>query len=190
MVADKTDESGNTSAGPSPTDEARRDFLKIIGIGTIGTGVLAVSAVPVVGAVIYPLHHETTSGSNQLIAVGKPDLFEEGKPMKVDLFADKVDAWNRVQQVKIGSAWVIKEGEKLTAYSTVCPHLGCGISWDAATEKFLCPCHDATFGKDGRCESGPPLRGMDELDVQVGGDGLVSIQYQRFKAGIASKEPA
>jgi Rieske Fe-S protein len=189
-VANNSDDPGQRGGQAGLSDEARRDFLKIIGIGTIGTGVLAASAVPVAGAVIYPLHHETTKGSNQLIAVGKPDLFEDGKPSKVDLYADKVDAWNRVVQVKIGSAWVIKEGDKLTAYSTVCPHLGCGISWDGDKEKFVCPCHHAVFSKDGKVEDGPPRRGMDELDVQVDPEGLVSIHYKRFKTGIAEKEPA
>jgi Rieske Fe-S protein len=169
--------------------ETRRDFLKIIGLGTVGVGVLGVAVVPAVGSVVYPLSHETVQGSNQLITVGKPDLFKEGVPTKVDLFADRVDAWNRVLDVKIGSAWVIKEGDKLTAYSTVCPHLGCSVGWDAEKNKFFCPCHKATFAKDGKCESGPARRGMDELAVERDKAGLVAIRYQRFKQGTPTKEP-
>jgi Rieske Fe-S protein len=180
----------NQAGAPPSEAESRRDFLKIIGIGTVGVGVLAAAAVPAVGAVVYPLWHETTEGSNQLITVGKPDLFEDGVPIKVDLFADRVDAWNRVLDVKIGSAWVIKEGDKLTAYSTVCPHLGCGISWDAERSKFLCPCHNAVFAKDGKVEAGPPRRGMDELAIERDKEGLLAFRYQRFKQGTPSKEPA
>jgi Rieske Fe-S protein len=170
--------------------ESRRDFLKVIGIGSVGAGVLAVSAVPAAGAVLYPLWHATTRGTDQLITVGKPDLFKEGVPTKVDLYADKLDAWNRMQDVKIGSAWVIREGEKLTAYSTVCPHLGCSISWDNEKSKFFCPCHKAYFSKDGKVESGPPRRGMDELEIKHDPEGLIAIHYKRFKQGTANKEPA
>ena len=92
--------------------------------------------------------------------------------------------------VKIGSAWVIKQGDKFTAYSTVCPHLGCGISWDEAQSKFLCPCHKAVFSKDGKVEAGPPERGMDELVVERNKDGLIAIRYQRFKMGTPNREPA
>jgi menaquinol-cytochrome c reductase iron-sulfur subunit len=180
----------NERPQPASEAESRRDFLKIIGVGTVGVGVLAAGAVPAIGAVVYPLWHETTEGSNQLITVGKPDMFKEGVPTKVDLFADKVDAWNRVLDVKIGSAWVIKEGDKLTAYSTVCPHLGCSIGWDADKSKFFCPCHQAVFSKDGKVESGPPRRGMDELAIERDKAGLVAIRYQCFKQGTAIKEPA
>ena len=109
-------------------------------------------------------------------------------PVKVDLYADKIDGWNRVVEVKIGSAWVWKQGDELRAMSTVCPHLGCAIDYDAGNGKFVCPCHDSFFSLDGAVETGPSPRGMDSLELETQGD-LVAIRYQRFRQGTPAKEP-
>ena len=57
----------------------------------------------------YPLDHDTTSGSKEFLPAGDVSAFEGEAPVRVDLFADKVDAWNRVIRVKVGSAWVRPE---------------------------------------------------------------------------------
>jgi menaquinol-cytochrome c reductase iron-sulfur subunit len=108
--------------------------------------------------------------------------------VKVDLFADKVDAWNRVIRVKVGSAWVFKEGGELVALSTACPHLGCGVDWDAAASKFYCACHKPWFTRQGAVEDGPSPRAMDKLELKAD-EKLVSIRFQRFKLGVEAKEP-
>jgi len=76
---------------------------------------------------------------------------------------------------------------KLTAFSTVCPHLGCAVDFDAAAGKFKCPCHRSAFGVAGTVEEGPSPRALDTLEVREEG-GLVSIRYQRFRQGVAAKE--
>jgi len=136
----------------------------------------------------HPLDHDTTSGSKEFLPAGDVSAFEGEAPVRVDLFADKVDAWNRVVQVKVGSAWVLREGGELIALSTVCPHLGCGVDWDAAANKFYCACHKSWFTRAGAVENGPSLRGMDRLELQQG-EQLVAIRFQRFRLGVEAKEP-
>jgi Rieske Fe-S protein len=121
------------------------------------------------------------------VKVGKSDAFKEGHPVKVDLFADKRDAWNRIVKVKVGSAWVLRDGGKLRAYSSVCPHLGCAVDFETDSTKFKCPCHHSTFNLSGKVEDGPAPRSMDELELEEK-EGAVSVRYQRFRQGIADKE--
>lgn len=182
----------SSSSGPANADSAdssRRGFLTA-GIGLLGAGLAATAVAPALGLFAHPLRHPTTTGSDDFIFAGKLDLFAEAsdEPVKVDLYADKVDAWNRVVEVKVGSAWVIERGGKLVAYSTVCPHLGCGIDFDASKSKFLCACHKSWFSLDGVVEDGPSPRGLDELEVDVD-EKQLAIRYQRFKQGTSEKEP-
>jgi len=168
-------------------DGSRRKFM-LAGAGVLGACVAGISAAPALALLTHPLSTPTTSGSDAYIPVGKLAQFQGSVPVKVDLYADKVDAWNRVVQVKIGSAWVMQREGQLVAMSTVCPHLGCAIDYDAANGKFLCPCHDSFFSLEGAVETGPSPRGMDALELKTEGD-LVAIRYQRFRQGTESKEP-
>lgn len=172
---------------PNAVSDSRRGFLTL-GIGVLGAGMAATVLAPAAALLAYPLGHATTSGSDAFLPAGRPDQFEGEEPVKVDLYADRVDAWNRVIQVKIGSAYVFRHEGELVALSTVCPHLGCGIDYEAAQRKFYCACHKTWFARTGEVEDGPSPRGMDALELKRE-EKLVSIRYQRFKQGITGKEP-
>ena len=171
--------------GQPVDDEGRRLFLKL-GVHGLGAGVAAVTAGPAIAYLAYPLSHDTTTGASGFIPAGRADQFKEGEPVKVTLLSDKVDAWNRIEQVKIGSAWVVRTGGKLVAFSSVCPHLGCAVDFESAEHKFKCPCHRSAFGLDGKIEDGPAPRPMDELEVKDEG-GVLAIRYLRFKQGVHEK---
>ena len=98
--------------------------------------------------------------------------------------ADRVDAWNRVEDVKIGSAWVVEIDGELHAFSSVCPHLGCAVEWSAEMSKFKCPCHRSAFAVDGTAEEGPAPRPLDALAIESREGGLIAIRYERFKQGV------
>ncbi|HET6581812.1 MAG TPA: Rieske 2Fe-2S domain-containing protein [Nannocystaceae bacterium] len=179
------------SAPPGPPDDepvaSRRGFLGGTSVA-LGVGLAATVLGPAAVFFGHPLGHATTSGSEDYIPAGAPKLFAGDAPVRVDLYADKVDAWNRVVQVKVGSAWVLREGGQLLALSTVCPHLGCGVDWDANANKFYCACHKSWFTRDGKVEDGPSPRAMDQLETKQD-ETLVAIRYQRFKLGVEAKEP-
>lgn len=46
--------------------------------------------------------------------------------------------------------------EDFLALSSVCPHLGCRVHWEAQGERFFCPCHNGAFDRTGSPVSGPP----------------------------------
>ncbi|KIG19008.1 Menaquinone-cytochrome C reductase iron-sulfur subunit [Enhygromyxa salina] len=158
-------------------------------MGVLGAGLAGVVVAPALRALLWPLAEGVTitSGGEDFVVVGKRDQFGE-TPIKVDIYADRVDAWNRTKNVKIGSAWVVVIEGKLHAFSSVCPHLGCAVDYDGATGKFKCPCHDSAFGLDGSHEEGPSPRGLDQLEFEQPKEGkLVAIRYERFKQGVEDK---
>lgn len=65
---------------------------------------------------------------------------------------------------------VIRDRGGFRAYSAICTHLGCLVTWDETKEEFLCPCHAAVFDAQGQVVSGPPPGPLPTYDVkQVGG---------------------
>jgi menaquinol-cytochrome c reductase iron-sulfur subunit len=175
--------------GSDDKQATRRGALKL-GVGVLGLGLAAIPAVPAIGFVLHPLRKPGGGGGEKgpgFVAAGKRAAFGS-TPVRVDLRADRVDAWSRETDVKLGSCWVLEQDGKLTALSTTCPHLGCAVDYDAEAKKFKCPCHRSAFSLDGKVEEGPSPRPMDTLELQES-EGLVAIRFQRFKTGVPAKEP-
>jgi Rieske Fe-S protein len=169
--------------------DPRRKFLKVLAGGTTAVlGVLA--AIPGLGLLLHPLRGKATNAGSAPIRVGAvPADVKPDKPMRVDVISNVTDGWARYENVKLGAAWLVRSPEgRVRAFSTVCPHLGCGIDWDDKSAKFVCPCHQSGFGSDGECLYGPSPRGLDELEV-VTSDTEIRVRYQRFKVATRTKEP-
>lgn len=173
-------------------DEAdpRRGFLKVV-IGGTTAVVGALAAVPGVGFLLHPLRAKLAAapGTETIRVAAAPADIKVGKPLRVEVISDISDGWARFEKVKLGAAWLIRSAEgRVRAFSTVCPHLGCGIDWDDKGGTFNCPCHQSGFGTEGQCLYGPSPRGLDELEV-VATDSEIRVRYQRFKVATKSKEP-
>jgi len=168
-------------------DQQRRDLLMVGATGVLGAGIVGAVLGPGIASLVYPLNHETISRADAFLPAGKLDRFKSGEPFKVDLVADRRDAWNRMNGVVIGASWVVRRGDQLTALSTECPHLGCAVNYDAAARRFNCPCHGSIFALDGSVEAGPAPRPMDTLETRTEG-GLLAIRYERFKEDRKEKQ--
>lgn len=74
--------------------------------------------------------------------------------------------------IRVGSkaVVVVKDRDGFNAFSAVCTHLGCLVTWSSAKKQFLCPCHAAVFGADGRVLSGPPPTPLVRYTVTQLGD--------------------
>ena len=55
-----------------------------------------------------------------------------------------------------GSEVTTGDVDDFIALSSTCPHLGCQVHWEAAHDRFFCPCHNGVFDPSGRGLSGPP----------------------------------
>jgi cytochrome b6-f complex iron-sulfur subunit len=49
------------------------------------------------------------------------------------------------------------------ALSSVCPHLGCKVHWEALNNRFFCPCHNGAFDAQGMATAGPPAAAKQQL---------------------------
>jgi menaquinol-cytochrome c reductase iron-sulfur subunit len=169
----------------SPEAVSRRKLLKL-GVGALGCGLAVVPVIPALGYLVHPLRSGPATGKT-MVQVGKRVGFG-AVPVRVDLYADRRDAWSRESNVKLGSCWVHESGGKLSALSTSCPHLGCAVDFDAGKNEFKCPCHRSAFDLSGKVKAGPSPRPMDSLELEEN-NGLVTIRFQRFRQGVPGKEP-
>ena len=55
------------------------------------------------------------------------------------------------------------EADDFLALSSVCPHLGCRVHWEANNDQFFCPCHNGAFDKSGKPIAGPPKAANQSL---------------------------
>ena len=85
-----------------------------------------------------------------------------------------------------GSPVMVKRDARgFRAFSSVCPHLGCKVHWEADNERFFCPCHNGVFDADGEPVSGPPAdagQRLAEVPVTVDEDsGVVYLEVKDRK---------
>jgi Rieske Fe-S protein len=164
----------------------RRGMLKILG-GLIVTGLGLVVGIPAGLFLSFPSRRRR--GVEETVEVAELARLPEGRPVRVPVIARRrLDAWTAFTDVTLGAAWLVRQGERVRALSTVCPHTGCSVDWDADGGVFACPCHDSRFSPDGARRSGPAPRDMDALDAEVH-DGRVRLVYRRFRPGVPGREP-
>lgn len=82
---------------------------------------------------------------------------------------------SRMMQVGGKAVIVIRDRKGFRAYSAICTHLGCLVTWEEAKAQFFCPCHAAVFDAQGRVVSGPPPTPLPAYKIkEVGGKIYVS----------------
>jgi glycine/D-amino acid oxidase-like deaminating enzyme/nitrite reductase/ring-hydroxylating ferredoxin subunit len=83
-----------------------------------------------------------------------------------------------VSAVPLGEGQVVEiGGENVAVYrgqdgvvhtiSPVCTHAGCIVHWNAGEKSWDCPCHGGRYTPDGRVIEGPPVKGLERVEVEV-----------------------
>lgn len=156
----------------------RRSILGwLVALG--GGAVAALLGVPAVAYVADPLLRRTASAKGWR-TVCRAAQVRDDAPLAVAVMGEKVDAWTRSPEERLGTVWLQRTGRGVTALSAECPHLGCTIRYDAAHERFKCPCHASAFDRSGRALTGPAPRAMDALEARVRGE-VVEVRFARFR---------
>lgn len=142
----------------STTPITRRRFIQfLLGFSVIST--IVGMLVPVIG---YLLPKSSTASYGGPTEVGKEQDFPP----------------NSSQVVSVNDKPVIIVNSKaggMKAFSAICTHLGCIVSWDARKGTIHCPCHDGFFNAvTGAVISGPPPRALAQYEVAVK-DGKVLV---------------
>ena len=172
----------------SAAARGRRGFLAWVAAAG-GALVAAVAGLPLAGALLSPLRR-AVGGASAFVRVARLDALPEGRPVRASVVAARRDAWTRQPAMALGTVWLVRRGDAVTALSAVCPHLGCGV--EAAGEGFACPCHGSRFDRDGHVLGGPAPRGLDPLETRVttGEDRAVEVRYRRFAVGTPERREA
>jgi menaquinol-cytochrome c reductase iron-sulfur subunit len=172
-----------TSGGPPRS--GRRPLALAVIAG--GCAVAAAAAIPAVRFVAAPMGGE--GGSGLWVRTLRLEQLREGEPVRVAVVADRRDAWTLEKDVQLGSVWLVRRGESVVAFSAVCPHLGCSVDRASGRDGFACPCHASAFTTDGARQSGPSPRDLDELSTRIE-DGVVAVEWKRFRIGVSQKVEA
>ena len=65
---------------------------------------------------------------------------------------------------------------KLQAYSQICTHLSCAVTYRHDRGDLFCPCHVGLFNlSEGRPIAGPPLRPLPRILVEERGDEIYAV---------------
>jgi len=115
-------------------------------------------------------------------AIGKVADLPSNEPQELEYTSTIKDGW-RTTSAKKG-VWVVKQANgEITAFSPLCPHLGCGYRWEAQAKQFQCPCHGSVYDVTGKVLAGPAPRPLDRLPTKVEG-GQLLVMYKDFKSGL------
>lgn len=178
-------EPGSSPDGANGHSPARRRFLSTASaVGAVTIGGLV--GVPVLRALVSP-GFDRTAPAAWIKVADDINTLDLGVPIKVDFVEVVNDVW--VESRLLRSVWLYTEdAQTFTAFSGVCPHLGCSFFFEADKKVFHCPCHHGLFdGKSGAVLGGPPPRGLDTLEVRVE-DGALFVKHRLFRPGIPTKE--
>jgi menaquinol-cytochrome c reductase iron-sulfur subunit len=116
--------------------------------------------------------------------VGPAGRIEQGSWQGRTLRRSARDRWREVTSEE--AVYVRRGGETIEVLSSVCTHTGCLVRTQG--DGFACPCHRSLFDAEGRSVEGPAPRPLDRLEGKVE-RGRLFVRYQRFRPGIARKEP-
>ena len=174
-----------------PPQPARRNFIKKACAIVIGAVVGFVPAVSGLMVFFDPLRRRSQDGDAVHVA-SLNSLPQDGVPRKFSVIADHTDAWNRTPRVPIGAVYLRRIGDKqIQAFNVICPHAGCFVDYDLSRKGYHCPCHNSSFGVDGKIADpkSPSPRGLDELEVEIRSDNEIWVKFQNFRAGEQKKIP-
>lgn len=193
-----------SESSPAQETNERRGFLGsaaaitaaalggLLGVGPVAIGLYA--------TVMDPLRKKASPRKAAADTEGAKDGFyfvaqigelDSHVPRRFTIVADKIDAWNFMQDQPIGSVYMRMQGEQVECFHTTCPHAGCAVSYELESQAYLCPCHNSSFNVDGTKlevgdSSNPSPRGLDALEVDVQGT-RVFVKYEDYFTGRHAK---
>lgn len=170
----------------------RRPFLQVL---LHGLGVLfgLVLGIPAVAYLIDARNRKAPPGNFKKTLKHKDLPIDE--PVQVVIRDVHRDAWTLHPNEVVGRVWLVRrDGDKIDAFTTICPHLGCSINFDKHSDRFICPCHNGTWDKNGKRFQTPGFinpapRDMDLLEQHVdpSDPDMILVKYENYAPGEKDK---
>lgn len=147
---------------PKSHTVTRRDFVRVV-TTFIGSAIAAVIGLPAIGYLIAPA--VKVQKSEDWIPLGPLENYPEGIPTPFSFVRVKENGWEKTSNSY--GVYVVRNGDNVTAFSNVCTHLSCRVTWKEETKDFVCPCHDGHFDIQGKITAGPPPRPLDTYQAKI-----------------------
>jgi arsenite oxidase small subunit len=153
----------------------RREFLKASGAAAAGVAAVAPAGAHAAPPQAYPA---------KAVAKAKAMQVNKAQPFSYP------DAASPCTAVKLGAAvpgGVGPDGD-IVAYSNLCTHMGCPVSYDSGTRTFKCPCHFSVFDAElsGQMVCGQATENLpriqlawNEKDDSISAVGVIGLIYGR-----------
>lgn len=148
--------------------EGRRTFLSVLPLGIIG----AVGASLSVAAARSLAPESLVEAEDTWRTLGDVAEMTGEIPVEKTITVTCRSGWSKT--VDDVSVYVLPKHDN-KVLSSVCPHEGCPIVWDADATKFLCPCHDSYFSDSGERLTGPATKDLREYETRIE-DGKLQIK--------------
>jgi Rieske Fe-S protein len=142
----------------------RRRFLAAV-VNSIQGVIGGTLAVLLGGAVVGPSFLRRREA---WLKAGMLDALTDDEPTPVTLRISKQDGFTRTVERYV--VFLVKSGERVTALSSTCTHLGCRVSWDSEAKQLKCPCHGGVYDRTGAVIAGPPPAPLAPIATRVDGD--------------------
>lgn len=134
----------------------RRQFITWMGIG----GLASYLPVALVACSQDKKQSEGTKTPDNWVAMGTvTELEQKGQLSQEDI-------------VVIASP---SDPKTVIAVNSVCPHAGCGVTWDQEQSLFVCPCHHSQFDSLGKVIKGPAEQPLTAYSTKLEG-GTILVQ--------------
>ena len=140
---------------------SRRRLLSWFVQGAVAAAGAALAALA--GAVAVPA---ASSRARKWIKAARVSDLTPDVPTPVVITAARRDGWHRARKPQVVFLTLTK-GDEIRALSATCTHLGCRVAWNAAGDRFECPCHKGAYDRDGRVISGPPPAPLPPVAARV-----------------------
>jgi Rieske Fe-S protein len=148
---------------PEENQVNRRGFMRLA-TGAISALIAAALGIPAIAYIVGPALKQDQE--QEWIPLGSSSKVELGEPTLFRANIERKTGWI-VNEEELTIYVLTEDGRDFIAMSNICTHLGCRVRWIADQETFFCPCHNATYDKDGEVLSGPPPRPLDRYEVKA-----------------------
>jgi arsenite oxidase small subunit len=159
-----------TTEGSAPM--SRRVFLKLSGSGAAGAAA-AVGA----GFTAPAQAAQTEAGRTTLPYPRKQVATVASLKVNAPVAFTFPDASSPCTLVKMGRAVSGGVGPErdIVAYSTLCTHMGCPVSYDGSTRTFRCGCHYSVFDAElsGQMVCGQATESLPQVTLEVDAKGAI-----------------
>ncbi|HKC20084.1 MAG TPA: Rieske (2Fe-2S) protein [Candidatus Dormibacteraeota bacterium] len=106
---------------------------------------------------------------------GGPIDPEQGRWIDVAAMSDLEEGHGQLVAAGSVRAFVFRQGDTVSAVSSICSHLPCELWWNRDASHLACPCHAAAFQRDGRPSAGYTLAPLNTVHVRVTDGGRVEV---------------